>query len=54
MLLLPVALNDFVSRGFSLTRKQRGEFVNALAAVERGNQRLHYGHRAIAGAGIAP
>src|SRR5271170_4784094 len=54
MLLLPVALHNFVPSGFGLSGKQRGKFVGSLASIEWRYQWLHNTDRAVVGARVPP
>src|SRR2546429_10032773 len=53
MLFLPIRLHDVVA-GRLCTCEQCSEFVMALSAIERGDQRLHNANRAVISASIAP
>ena len=54
VLLLPVCLDEIASCEAGLSSQDGDDFMGALAAVERLNQRLNDADRAVVGAGIAP
>ena len=54
VLLLPVGLNEIMPCETGLARKNGDDFVRALAAIERLDERLNDADRSVVGAGIAP